>query len=203
MHYDDTHKEECDVFGRKCFFGAMENLSKSSNCTHCDNDCDYINYDAVLTKTIPLVRATHENWLIGANGGKTFGGDPYPTYFKFADNMRKTKCTGQKIFCQFFDPINGTMIDRGFENAYSAFNTYPFIKEYETMAEDMIIVHLRIMEPEIKVIDQKYTMMDKFALFGGNFGIFVEITGCSFLVVLNFLILIFKLLFSSRCQKKN
>ena len=63
-------------------------------------------------------------------------------------------------------------------------------------SEDLIIVHLRILKPHIKVIDAKYSIMDKFANFGGNFGIFAEITGCSFLGMLNFFILLFKLIFS-------
>ena len=58
----------------------------------------------------------------------------------------------------------------------------------------------RVLKPEIKVIDAKYSTLDKFANFGGNFGIFAEITGCSFLGMVNFLILLFKLIFSTRSQ---
>ena len=67
------------------------------------------------------------------------------------------------------------------------------------MASDLVIIHWRILKPQINVVDAKYTLLDKFANFGGNFGIFAEITGCSFLGMLNFLILLCKLTFL-RCQ---
>ena len=68
-----------------------------------------------------------------------------------------------------------------------------FMYERAKMAKDLVIIHWRILEPEIKLIDAKYSVLDKFANFGGNFGIFAEITGCSFLGMVNFLILLLKL----------
>ena len=72
------------------------------------------------------------------------------------------------------------------------------MKKHIEHAADLVIIHWRILEPEVKVIDAKYSLFDKFANFGGNFGIFAEITGCSFLGLVNFLILLFKLIFSHR-----
>ena len=59
---------------------------------------------------------------------------------------------------------------------------------------DIIIVHLRFIEPEMDQIDAKYTLMDQFANFGGNFGIFAEMTGINFLGLLNLFIIILKFL---------
>ena len=42
-----------------------------------------------------------------------------------------------------------------------------------------------MMKPKIDVLDVKYSIWDKFANVGGNFGIFAEIVGCSFLGLLN------------------
>ena len=64
----------------------------------------------------------------------------------------------------------------------------------EKRMNDIIIVHLRFIEPEMDQIDAKYTKMDQFAKFGGNFGIFAEITGISFLGLLNLFIIILKFL---------
>ena len=61
-----------------------------------------------------------------------------------------------------------------------------------TMYKDMIVVHLRFLPPNVKFMDVKYTMMDHLANFGGNFGIFAEVTGCSFLALLNIFILMMK-----------
>ena len=74
---------------------------------------------------------------------------------------------------------------------------------YATMS--MIIVHLRFLPPEIDYVDVTYSIWDKFANFGGNFGIFAEITGASFLGMLNLFILIMKLISYitfSTCKEK-
>ena len=111
------------------------------------------------------------------------------------------QCDGEKVFCDYFSPNNETnIIDKGLENSYNAIYgskwTQAFKWKHAEMAKDLVIVHWRILEPEIKVIDAKYSILDKFANFGGNFGIFAEITGSSFLGMVNFLILLFKLIFS-------
>ena len=64
------------------------------------------------------------------------------------------------------------------------------------MYKDLIIIHLQFMQPKFNLIDVKQTTLDKFANFGGNFGIFAEITGVSFLGILNFFILFAKIIFS-------
>ena len=70
--------------------------------------------------------------------------------------------------------------------------------------EDLVIVHFRFLKPEINIISPKYTTSDTFANFGGIFGIFAEITGCSFLGLLNILILVLKIIFCSYgCSKKS
>ena len=110
------------------------------------------------------------------------------------------KCTGQKAFCDFLLKSNGTkVIDQGLANAYdtlrivlTSHSLYNISRV--KMLRDMVIVHLRILKPDVQLIDAKYTVLDKFA----NFGIFAEITGCSFLGILNFFIILFKLIFSSR-----
>ena len=61
------------------------------------------------------------------------------------------------------------------------------------MLGSMIVVHLKFYAPEMDYVDVAYSALDKFAIFGGNFGIFVEITGVSALGILNLWILIMKL----------
>ena len=62
---------------------------------------------------------------------------------------------------------------------------------------DAIIVHLNFQKPDVTSINLKYSTDDKFANFGGSFGIFAEITGCSFLGLLNIFIICLKILMSS------
>ena len=51
MH--NTQAKECDLFGRTCFYNAMEELTKSnqSHCKEClIKECDHTTYEAIITK---------------------------------------------------------------------------------------------------------------------------------------------------------
>lgn len=173
---------ECDLFGRTCFYNAMKNLIKSNetHCKECIKECDYTTYEAVITKQDKIQK-------LKITGGSAFGGGP-------------PKCGGQRAICEFLLPNNGTkIIDQGSAYTYNTLcnqETYFNLSRMD-MLSDVVIVHLRILKPDVQLIDAKYTILDKFANFGGNFGIFAEITGCSFLGILNFFIILFKFIFSS------
>ena len=70
-----------------------------------------------------------------------------------------------------------------------------------SMLNSMIVVHVRYLSPKVDFVDTTYTIWDKFANFGGNFGIFAEITGFSFLGTLNFFFLIIKYIISKVSAK--
>ena len=115
---------------------------------------------------------------------------------------------GPQAFFDYFLDKNGSMIDKGLENAMNAFRNFDGVSPntfYEMKRKDLlkdhIIIHLRFMKPEIDLIDVKYTFLDKIANFGGNFGIFAEMTGFSFLGILNFCIILFKLFLSNLLYK--
>ena len=173
----NTLAKECDIFGRTCFFNVMENISKSNNfCNHCIKECDYAIYDGIITQETQTMMKPY--W--------------------YQSSCYRDKAL--KVFCDYFwSNNNGTNItDNGLDNSYNAIRREgynQFMGKHAGMSQDLIIVHWRIRKPEIKVIDAKYSTLDKFANFGGNFGIFAEITGCSFLGMVNFLILLFKLIF--------
>ena len=187
---------ECDIFGRTCFYNAMENISMSNynHCNHCIDACDEIHYNGIIKK----------ERLANKPIGQTVGTDRQALLYSISswDGI----CTaGQRIFCDFFAPntTNGTIIDNGLKNSFNSMTSSPTMKYNKirsNMVNDMVIVHLKILKPKLDVIDVKYTLVDKFAKFGGNFGIFAQITGCSFLVLLNVLILMFKLPFTSDDQ---
>ena len=192
MHQNSKLAKECDLFGRTCFYNAMEMVAKSRNCKHCLKDCDYTKFDGIITKEQKSPMANQ----------------PFPGMFDFEINNRE--CQGERVFCDFFWPQNAGenyTVDKGLNNSFQVLegtSPWPFKYEYQKfkMARDLVIVHFRIMEPKIDVIDAKYSTFDKIASFGGKFGIFTQITGCSFLVMLKFLILLFKLIFSPSKIKK-
>ena len=226
--WDFMHKnvlaEECDIFGRTCFYNAMEYYATNSTvCDHCVKECDYTLYEGVLVKEeslrneVDLLKTVYD-----------------PTYFHYfgrdqtklfdQGKFNPDECRGESVFCDYFWPktegFGSKYIDQGLKNSYRAINNQSgnepddsyleasraigkeYMYQHAKRATDIVIVHWRILKPEVQVIDAKYTILDKFANFGGNFGIFAEITGWSFLGILNLLILLFKLMFST-CFKKS
>ena len=89
-------------------------------------------------------------------------------------------------------------MDQGLRNAIKALidgtangqfeEDYPVAKY-----QDLIVVHLRFLQPRINIVDTKYTLSDLIAGFGGKFGIFAQLTGWSFLGILNLIMIFVKL----------
>ena len=71
-----------------------------------------------------------------------------------------------------------------------------FFKLAQSMMENTIIVRLLYKRSEVEMdkLDVRTTMTDKIANFGGTFGIWGELTGCSLLGMLNLLVIIIKVL---------
>ena len=59
--------DECDVFGRTCFWKAMKQFSISQNdkCPMCKPECDFVKFEKLITNKEML--ATH-----GISGGKYY-----------------------------------------------------------------------------------------------------------------------------------
>ena len=53
-----SSQEECDLFGRTCFYNAIENLTKSYHdfCNHCIKECDVESYDVKMTRKESLLK---------------------------------------------------------------------------------------------------------------------------------------------------
>ena len=86
-----------------------------------------------------------------------------------------------------------------FDSEGITMNTSEF-KMAQTYLDNMIIVrlHYKSSEVEMTKLEVRTTTTDKIANFGGTFGIWAELTGCSLLGLINLLIILFKLLFRSR-----
>ena len=66
----------------------------------------------------------------------------------------------------------------------------------QTRGQRLIVVHLRFLKPKVTLIDLKYTLLDKIANFGGKFGLFAQLTGCSLLAIFKIVFIMFKVIFS-------
>ena len=136
--------------------------------------------------------------------GNTIGGRKH--IFK---ELGTDKYYGDQYLIDFLQDKNNSVTDNGLIEFWNSFvnsdlekyENIRFTKDVKGLAieedvySDLIIIHLRFLEPIINSIDSRYTPMDKFAMFGGNFGIFAEMTGCSFFAILNIFIFLLKVLF--------
>ena len=164
---------ECDIFGRYCFFKEMKRLAQSSinRCKHCLQDCNHLQFNKKVTA------------IENEKGFKFYDKNPALKHLK---HLAIYKFQDEDMLYVY------NMSTSGLDQRYEM--------DILDLFDQAIIVELTFWKPEFNIIDLKYNIFDKFANFGGNFGIFAEITGCSFLGMLNFFILLFKLLF---CCCKN
>ena len=81
-------------------------------------------------------------------------------------------------------------------NLYDSLGENKFRDSYpiEKYIRDLIIVHLSFKQPEVTILSLKYSVFDMIGNFGGQFGLFEQITGASFLGILNLIILLIKLI---------
>ena len=114
-------------------------------------------------------------------------------------------CSGSSLFCDYILDINGTFSDfflkeavwpTDFHFKYNSCESSNF-KRAKALMENIIIVRLKYTSSEVEIskLEVRTTMTDKIANFGGTFGIWAELTGCSLLGMINLLIIFFKLLF--------
>ena len=93
---------------------------------------------------------------------------------------------------------NNTLVEEGFKRGINSFFRRGSSENYNNLrkdfVDDLIVVHINFQKPEITALDLKYSIDDKLANFGGSFGIFAELTGCSFLGFLNIFIISLKIL---------
>ena len=113
----------------------------------------------------------------------------------------RTLCIGSNILCEFITDINGTFLDKNLklliwphtiQNGKVKSSIY---KRVQAFAANYIIVRLKFESSnvEMTVLDSRSTFSDKIAKLGGTFGIWVQLTGCTLLVLINVFVVLFKL----------
>ena len=154
----NTDVQECDVFGRTCFFDAMKIFAKSANdsCNHCIKECDFIRYN----------RKIQNDKTQKTSDGKLMD---------YITNIKNRECFGSKTFCEVILDDDFTLSDKALHNTQHDNKPGDILNKFR----NLIIVHLRFLKPQVDLIDSKYTIICKFANFGGIFGIFSQLTGCS------------------------
>ena len=190
-------KRECDIFGRTCFYNSMENvlLNDSNLCDHCLKNCDFLEFRKELISK-EEISTVEDHYEYGILEDVSIQGKYFNCYSKFMKG-----CNGLDVIYDFIGNPNNTMEDKGAENLYDSrkgkVGKY-FLHNRLLNVKNLVIVHLNFMKPEIDFLDLKYSTLDKVANFGGKFGIFAQLTGCSFLAILNILLVVFKCFFSQQ-----
>ena len=187
LSYSGDVPTECDAFGRSCFFRAVEVMKQSPKelCEHCLEECDYMRFRKVVT-------IDHGHTTTHGTGD----------YFDIGFDGRTI---GNKAFEDLLYDHNETLIDQGLRRLYEAYiggGVFNHSTGYVGQSyEELIIVHLQFKKPEINIISPKYSFFDMIGNFGGQFGLFEQVTGASFLGIINLVILLLKWIFS--CNKHN
>ena len=118
-------------------------------------------------------------------------------------------CYGSDILCEVAIDPNNTLLDSQLKNltwppSYNAIwgwtTTTTKFKRIETLVKSIIVIKLKYKSPEIEttVLNARTTLTDKIANFGGTFGIWAELTGCSLLGFINMLMILMKFMFRTR-----
>ena len=116
-------------------------------------------------------------------------------------------CTGSSVFCEYIKDVNGFWSNSLLKEAvwpteykFGMRKTSTLAKLARNIMANIIIVRLTYESPEVQMnkLEVRTTTTDKIANFGGTYGIWAELTGCSLLGLINLLIISFKLLFRSR-----
>ena len=168
------NEKECDVFGRTCFFAEIHSLTSTPEniCSQCKVGCDDFQFRKIIMKDISTFDiAIRDHYLHNFLKKKNF-----------MDN----------------EIINLRAL---LDDAIFGDKQQTIEKIREGIRLSTIVIHVRFLKPEMDYADIAHSVWDKFANFGGNFGIFAEITGISFLGTVNCIILLIKLASSKILSK--
>ena len=121
--------------------------------------------------------------------------------------MSNDSCSGSTVLCDYIKDMNGFWSHALLKEAVwpteykvGKRQTSSLAKIARNIMANTIIVRLTYESPEVEMnkLEVRTTTTDKIANFGGTFGIWAELTGCSLLGLINLLIISCKLLFRSR-----
>ena len=108
-------------------------------------------------------------------------------------SQSSTGCYGSKSLCEYLLDPNYVLTEKVLTN---------YSKQAKTIASNVIIVHLKFPSSNVDmtILDARYTWSDQIASFGGIFGIWGELTGFTFLGIINMCLILVKL-FTCYLQK--
>ena len=101
------------------------------------------------------------------------------------------------MLCELALDGNETFLDSWLKNLTwpSGDNELTNFKRIRTLTKNMMIVKLKINSPfvHMTVLDARSTLSDKIAKLGGTYGLWVQLTGCTLLVLVNVFVVAIKM----------
>ena len=182
----EKHYQECDIFGRTCFFAEFDNLTHfpGNICSHCLEECNKIEFHRKILKEEKLSYNVKYPWQCSE-------------YLCYDDDG----VSGKKEFLDYLSDKGNKIMDSHLKNitAGNSNTNGQFRKKITNMNKNMIVVDLKYQSSNVDVtkLDVRYSLSDKIANFGGTFGIWAELTRFYLLGIINIFIISFKLLFES------
>ena len=70
-------------------------------------------------------------------------------------------------------------------------------QKIKALSKNLIVIHItyKTNDVELTVLDSRTTFSDKIAKFGGTFGLWAQLTGCSLIVLINLCVIFLKTIF--------
>ena len=189
--------EECDVFGRTCFYNSMkEPIDDDRNqCQQCRDDCEFITYHKthVTTKEKYLYNSIETQF--------------YPNLQQVTHVNSKEPCT-PKYLCEYLIDVNNTIEAltwyEELEDTLDELDGRPKRsimskkRRANSFLREHIVVHIDFASSkvEMNVLDARWSFMDRIAKLGGTLGMCTQITGGTLLTIIHLLVLIIKACFN-------
>ena len=102
------------------------------------------------------------------------------------------ECSGSKALCEYLMDYNNTLMEASMKNPIM----FNISKQAEILAKNIIIVHMKFPSSKVDmtILESRYALSDQIANIGGIFGVWVELTGFSFLGIINVFLIVLKVM---------
>ena len=180
--------KECDIFGRTCFFNAIDYITpiESNLCPQCQSACEFMEYRKSNVKEQEMNLDEIYGW----------------------DRFQDSPCSPVDI-CEYLHDTNDTIEPITWYEQFIADDDEsqfmkPKIKDAKRLLNDHIIVHVNFASAKVEIneLDARYSIYTKLSNLGGTIGLCEQLTGASFLTLIHLMVLTCKFIFRWRCNPK-
>ena len=147
--------EVCDVFGRKCFQTAVNNITKDGNsCKHCMDECDRMKFRLRILNENELT--SKENLYINYEYFIILKLHFYLDINSVLKNLlcflkRSGKCSGSHSLCEYLIDSGDVLMEDSLKKLFKQ----DISKQAEFISKNIIIVHLKFQSSKVEMTVQE------------------------------------------------